>query len=91
VQVSIYSDGSNYRRYDQQAAALAAQLWGETMPLSDDDIRRIWTWDLANGAPVAQAYEVVMALKPQITELRGQVEALAVLVRQAIPVQPPKA
>ena len=37
----------------------ALTKYGEGMPLSNEDVQKIWTWDLLNGPGVDQAYQVV--------------------------------
>lgn len=48
----------------------------EYVPLTDADVVKIWTHDLANGAPVAEAYAVIVNIQKALAEVLAEVAAI---------------
>jgi len=44
---------------------------GDDMPLSNDDVQKIWTWDLVNGPDIGMAYVLVTQLVADVKELKA--------------------
>lgn len=52
-----------------------------TMALTEADLtaigRKVWNWDLLNGAPVGVAYEIVLAIQAQVAANAAAIAALS--------------
>lgn len=72
VQVSAFPD--RYQQREAEAIQIVNQLWGEDMPLTDADIEKIMTWDVADGAPVAEFYKVVVNTQKAVADLETKVD-----------------
>jgi hypothetical protein len=44
----------------------------DDMPLSNEDVMKIWTWDLVDGPGVGQAYQLMNKLVADVAELKAQ-------------------
>ncbi|MBQ0903387.1 hypothetical protein [Micromonospora sp. U21] len=47
-------------------------LLEDDMPLTDDDVRKIWTWDLQNGPGTDEAYRVLNRTAAMVAQLAGK-------------------
>lgn len=52
---------------------------GADMPLSNEDVQKIWTWDLVDGPNVGMAYRLVNQLVADVAELKARPAGTVVL------------
>jgi len=62
--------------WDKLFEAVNATLHGsgteEDVALTNEDVQKIWTWDLINGPNVGQAYELIIKLVADVEELKAR-------------------
>jgi len=67
-------------------AMVRAELNGDDMPLSDDDVRKIVTWDIKDGEGVAMLYKVLNQAAADAAAAKTGVDQILALFAGGIPV-----